>query len=747
MKIKQFLARPQHSAYAIIMVAFAVRLYNLPAVPLTRDEAHTIQNFAALPLLDIFTTLNSNNHPLASALAHVASPQADHLFMMRWTAIVTAMVALPFVYRLATDLFGAQVGLLAVLLVGASYIHIGYAGTVRGYAGLMTISVILLYFLQRALRHNRWRDWVGFAASANVGIFFHLFVMPAAWSLLGLTLVGVSLGYYRRAAMPHRWPAVGVRFLSVLGLIAVVHGPMTYQHTSAVIDEGGYAADFNVWFDGLNDWREDMIPITHFARLMAPMSPGNVAAYLFGAFFVGGLLHLSRSRPLMAGLVGGWFVAPFVGALVGMYILGESFYVYTRFLLYLLPAYLIVVSLGMVSVADWLSRHGVAGRVMVITGVGVLLVGLSMSVVWYKQASTYANWQKVASVLQNQLRPEDIIICDEPQGFDVSDRAKAYCVWMLDYLVDGVTQYTFRLSSSTNDSVNFDQLQAHRPALLNRGRVWLVRWERLLVFYPDYLPTDQPPPMPDPLPSGVLRGYEYWPAGAATLIRVDTGDSLLQNLEHTLNLQIQLTPHTADKARYYRSLAELYAFRGQKPQAETAYQASWAMVEQTGGEYPQLFLLDTKPLIERIPPTHTSQQMVRHGYHFEPALCLQSYHVYPEYLHPGQPLTLTLSWYTHDFIPHDYTFYLSLAAHNSDARLALNFAPFDRTYPTPWWWPGQRLVDERAFTLPADLPLVDYTVHLGADGFPLETPLFTMTYQSEQATWTINTIEVSTACQ
>ncbi|HXV98922.1 MAG TPA: glycosyltransferase family 39 protein, partial [Anaerolineae bacterium] len=186
----------------LLLVALALRLYKVSSVPLNIDEITTLSRYAPLPLLDIFTTYDSNNHPLASALAHLFSPQADHLFMLRWPFILLGMLALPFVYRLGTSLFGPKVGLLALLLVSASPVHAGYSMVARGYIGLITLTTVSLYCLWQAWRYNRWRDWACLVGVNVLVVYFHLFGgLLAVGTQLGLVGLGLLWQIGRKA--PH----------------------------------------------------------------------------------------------------------------------------------------------------------------------------------------------------------------------------------------------------------------------------------------------------------------------------------------------------------------------------------------------------------------------------------------------------------------------------------------------------------------------------------------------------------------
>jgi hypothetical protein len=286
---------------------------------------------------------------------------------------------------------------------------------------------------------------------------------------------------------------------------------------------------------------------------------------------------------------------------------------------------------------------------------------------------------------------------------------------MLDIFVPELGEKTFRLQDSSNDAADYDQLLAQRRAMLEPGAVWLVIWHRLVIFYPHLLAPDQKPPLalwPQP---AAFEPYRAWPSGAAMLVRVDSEPTLIGNLEKALLLLIDFEQSAADKARYYRSLAKIAAVQGQKQRATAFFEQSWRMVEEAGGQYPDLFLRETSPLIERIPDEKLpSPDVIEVGYPFGPSLCLAQYELSPPALGAGETLTVTTYWQTLDFVDKDYNFFLQIADKTGRVLGRFEFEPFNRTYPTPWWWAGQQLVEQRDFLLPANLPPQDYVVSLGA---------------------------------
>jgi hypothetical protein len=745
--------RQRSLIYAIILLAFGLRLHGLMRIPFNIDEVDTISQFVPLTLPEIFGTLHSNNHPLASALAHLFSPQADHLFMLRWPFVLIGLVGLPFFYRLGRLMGGPRLGLLGLALLAVTPVHLGYSMIVRGYGGLITLTIISLYSLARALLSGRWPAWLAFLGANLLIVFFHLFGAVAGVAQLGLVGLGLSWGL-RRGDQTTTRPQLGQN-LQKLGLVSLVilgsYGPLIYRQATAITtNERWPINDFVAWQDGVFSLSEDSRPLTFFVGMMAPLSEGGLAKIVYFIFFVIGLYRVWRCRPVLAGALGLGLAGPFVAIYLALQLLGDAFYAYVRFLLFLMPVYLLLVAVGVSGTASWLTawlKKGGAGWTRL--GPGLVWAGglgwlwlVIVSTQWYYLQAIHIDWPGLSRALATGLQPSDITICEEQRrGFHQPDGAKAYCVWMLDYFVPQLHQksYTPYLQSSTDFVATFDSLLAQRQALLEPGRVWLVRWQKIHFRPDDLVWVETRPDLYRPPAATRFDPYPVRYFGSAGLVEINEGPSQLENIERTLTLLLALEDRPADQARYYRSLSHLAALQGHKEQARIYFEQSWQAVEQAGGEYPALFLAGARPLIERIPePTSATGPATRLDLAFGPALCLRGYDISAKTVTAGQPLRLELHWQTLDFIQANLNFALQLETETGQRLAQVAFPPFAGTYPTPWWWIGQKLIDRHDFVIPPELPAGDYRVSLSAHppdpaAVVVTAPLFTLRRQPGQA--------------
>ncbi|RME98560.1 MAG: hypothetical protein D6768_17055, partial [Chloroflexi bacterium] len=211
-----------------------------------------------MPLGEIFVTHHSNNQPLASALAHLFSPQADNLFLMRWPMLLLGMLVLPFTYNLGRRIYNQTVGILAVFLLAIIPVHLAYSVVVRGYSGLILLVTVSVYFGVKAMQQNRWPHWVLFLVVNLLVVYFHMFGAFAAGVQLGL--VGLWLLWrlsisWRQNSLPDFFTQNKL-LLFRLGLVTIIlltaYPLLIYHNTQAILSEGGHPAEFEAWRDGLS---------------------------------------------------------------------------------------------------------------------------------------------------------------------------------------------------------------------------------------------------------------------------------------------------------------------------------------------------------------------------------------------------------------------------------------------------------------------------------------------------------------
>ena len=108
---------------------------------------------------------------------------------------------------------------------------------------------------------------------------------------------------------------------------------------------------------------------------------------------------------------------------------------------------------------------------------------------------------------------------------------------------------------------------------------------------------------------------------------------------------------------------------------------------------------------------------------FNRQLTLTGYHVSPA-LAPGSPLTLTLFWQADASIDVDFTVFAQLVDAKNNIIAQQDSKPQNGHYATPYWQPGEEIIDAHTLLIPENIPPGEYNILVGlyepASGYRLQ---------------------------
>ncbi|MGQ9839189.1 MAG: glycosyltransferase family 39 protein [Anaerolineae bacterium] len=160
----------------VLLLGSLLALFRLNVTDLWLDEGISYW-IARKPLLEVIS------YSLGRAWEH---PPLYYMMLHGWMRLVGdsefalralswggMMLAASGAARLARRWFGSQVAALATLVIVTNPMVVKQARDARMYAWLMALAALSLYFLERALTRNRWRDWGLFAVVVVLGMAMH----------------------------------------------------------------------------------------------------------------------------------------------------------------------------------------------------------------------------------------------------------------------------------------------------------------------------------------------------------------------------------------------------------------------------------------------------------------------------------------------------------------------------------------------------------------------------------------------
>lgn len=322
----------------LTLAAAGLRCYHLAAKGLWADE--------------IFTALYAGPHNNLATVIHnaVSTPLPSpplwflvtHLFtkligsseeILRLPSALAGTLCIPAIYALGKTLFNRRVGLAGATLLAVSPLHIHFSQEARAYAAVVLFSLVACFFFYRGLTRRRWRWWIGFGLFTLVNLYLHLtaaLVLASQVAIAGIVFLQQSRGSARRA----------LPLLVSLLIVLIGYSPMAPFLLSGIQGPRGLGSMEDI--EGL------AISFQGFLSLFAGFGAGTGVAlslYLSACLFglANAFLYYRRQFYLLLG----WISIPFVLILL----LRPRHWFAAKYVISILPIYLIAISLGLESLA------------------------------------------------------------------------------------------------------------------------------------------------------------------------------------------------------------------------------------------------------------------------------------------------------------------------------------------------------------------------------------------------------------
>jgi hypothetical protein len=463
-------------------------------------------------------------------------------FMLRFLPSVFGLLVVLLTYKLGEALFSREVGLVGALLTALLPLHIRYAQIARPYTLLALFSLASAYFLVRALRTNRILHWAGFVVAATLNFYTHynaLFVLAAEGLFAGIVWLAtlVAVLKQRQSPGPLVRPAlsfVGVGLLCAPGLIRLLRLPWLGL-------EGGAEPETDVTV-------ELTVPFFRHFLYESGLPTAWLQNLLAGLIVLGlaGAIYRRRWQAALFSVL--WLAVPFVtlAAMKSPRPFEE------RYVIFVTPVVLLLVSQGVVAVGEWLAMLG--RRWNARAARWAVTLPLALGLVWLFARSTRAYYvynrsadrlEQTLTVVEHNARPGDVVV--------VSPR-----FFVRPLAVEGaeVLYLTAQLSPGELDDL-------------------ASRYQRMWILYTSYFPTEK---LQEPLDQWVqARPDRLVRVPIKAIDALAFGTMAPTDAEAELKDRIvvleQLAQNSAGKgeawqrhgllADAYLALADLYAGRGQ----------------------------------------------------------------------------------------------------------------------------------------------------------------------------------------
>lgn len=405
-----------HRLVAVLAVAvgFALRLYNLEAESLWYDELLQVN----LALADIPSMLR--RLPL-----HAAVP-LDYLITHYWIwlghsdiwvripAVVWGTLTLPVAYHLGRRMLGPNEGLLFMLLLTFAPFHVRYSQEVRPYAlGLLGVT-LFSYAVWRLHETGQWRYLLPMQLSALIFSLSHYFAVTVFGPWLLLLGLDVLFSANRKYQLKVLGGFLLVGFITFLVLVALGWGPTLIKVTGSfgetLLEPEKFAAD-PTEKPNFGTGPEITPPFIE-AVVLGPIGAGRgYSLWLFNGLVILGLVSLlAQEKYKLSGLLFFWVTLPIIGILA--FLIHRGTFFATRYIIFILPAYFMLLTAGILAVPRWVKQSGpawLAVALFLIIG-GLVFADLRADLVRLYYNKDKEDWRLVGNFINNNAKPGDAVI-------------------------------------------------------------------------------------------------------------------------------------------------------------------------------------------------------------------------------------------------------------------------------------------------------------------------------------------------
>ena len=421
----QIINRQATIALLLVLFAFALRLQNIGLHSLWYDELLEL-DIAAGPLADIAPQLRRHAAmPLDYYLQHIWTQLGRQEPWVRFPSLFFGVLTVAMVYRLGRRMFNRQVALSAMALTACAFFSVRYSQETRPYAMLAfftTLTFMGLWHAVYARRPEYWGPALAGMTGAALSHYFAIFLIAP----IGLFVISNLALHLRQKDAWLNSVAFGL-MLTILLIVFTVNGrfwllysvgerfsrevtqPEVYTLPAAQKPNRGSGPPLSAEF-----LLEDII------QPLSASTPLALNLFLaFAAVAVSALFWASKRQRLALLLLMGWLVLPI--GLIYLFLLHRGTFYATRYILYTLPPFLLLVAYGLSVTAGLITSGlyryaGLQSRSTALWPVvmAVLLMPLLLAqfdtLQKHYTAGAYEDWRAVGDLLHQNALSTDAVI-------------------------------------------------------------------------------------------------------------------------------------------------------------------------------------------------------------------------------------------------------------------------------------------------------------------------------------------------
>ena len=398
------------------MLGFALRLYNLAEESLWYDELLQL-DIAQKPLGAVLPALPRHAAvPLDYLTTHFWVLLGRQDYWVRLPAVFLGALALPVAFQLGRQMLGVQAGLIFMLLLTLSHFHLRYSQEVRPYALLLLGVILAGYGFWRLRATGRWIYFGLLQLGVVLFSLSHFFALAifGPWLLFGAIDI-----IFQRERKHIGKVLVGLMVSGILPLtilLAIGWGP-TFINISSLFSQTVVEAEQFTLAATEDVNSETLAPAVNWRfvrdQILAPLGAGSSEAtlQLFNGLAGLGLIYLLLERRYkLSLLLLLWLFLPIITIVAFLIHRGEFFA--SRYILSVLPAYLLLVTAGILTLPGWLrcaEPRWLSLAAFLVIG-GFVVADSRQALIEYYGVNEKENWRQVSQFIAQNAAAEHAVI-------------------------------------------------------------------------------------------------------------------------------------------------------------------------------------------------------------------------------------------------------------------------------------------------------------------------------------------------
>lgn len=339
--------------------------------------------------------------------------------IIRLPSVISGIFGIFAIYLLGKKVFSSNVGLVGAFLLSISVFHIYYSQDARYYSHMVFFTLMSLYFLFEILEKNHRKYWMGFFLFSLLNIYNHYF------GFLITFLEILYLSIIKRKNISHLAFDLRVqikkvhfkKYTPIFILIVILIFPIFLKFFQSI---GDYltigiqkSSDKIIETEPIklsySFYKDLFIKLNLLFSQQASWMGLRSASFLPLLFFVFLIGFLKNDKKIIL-LILIWFILPVF--ILSNFFTGRFF---IRYLIFMLPVYLLVVAHGFVIIAEFFfkgrsSKKIVTGALAIVLAASIFAPMSAGALMGYYKSPSNENYKEVAEFLNENAKSGDLVV-------------------------------------------------------------------------------------------------------------------------------------------------------------------------------------------------------------------------------------------------------------------------------------------------------------------------------------------------